>query len=211
MKKKLFISIIGIMLISLLGLFSCQEECGPFPNKFKVVALNWCLFKVVYSDTAGSTISFIENDSVPYNQYAIWIFPGQETYFAHNPNIRNFSLIPGAYACSPKEPETDEKIDSIRIESSKDFDVNHPPGSDLSDLFDVEVLDFVNGINYEKFDLQDYVKTNPFVPKEMMLILREQPDATTDYEFTVKYYQNGIDDNDYFEFTTPPIVLITNK
>jgi hypothetical protein len=103
-------------------------------------------------------------------------------------------------------PQTDEKIDSIAIIAAKDFDTAHPAGSDLSDLFDVIILDYASNIYFEKYALGDYLKTNPFVPNELVLILTEQPDSTTDFNFLVRYYQDGID-YDYFDFLTDKIVI----
>jgi hypothetical protein len=40
----------------------------------------------------------------------------------------------------------------------------------------------------------------------MVLILKGPPELTEGFEFTVKYYQDGID-YDYFEFDTPRIVI----
>lgn len=209
MRNKLMILLGGFLIFILFGLFSCEDKCGPFPNKFKIIGLDWVNFKAIYSDTADTRLllSDIENDSVNYNEYSVLIVPRQETYFAQNARKNNFSLIQSAYACSPVIPTTDEKIDSIVILSESDFKLNYSSGKDLSDLFDVVVLDHANGIYHEKYNLKDYLATNPNVPSELTLILKEQPDLTTDFEFLVKYYQKGIDDNDFFEFTTNKIVI----
>ena len=208
MKNKLLILLGGFSIIFLIGIFSC-DKCGPFPNKFKIITLDWFNYKAIYSDTASTRLilSEIANDTVEFNMYSIFIKPRQETYFAQNINKWSFSLINSAYACSPGIPQTDEKIDSIVITSTKDFDINHPSGIGLSDLFDIIVLDDANGIYYKKYTLNDYIETNPYVPSELVLILKKQPDLTTDFEFLVKYYQNGID-YDYFDFLTNKIVII---
>ena len=130
----------------------------------------------------------------------------QETYFAQNTNHRTFGLVKAAYACSPVEPKTDEKIESIVLTSTKDFNANYPSGSDLSELFDIVVVDHSNYIDDRKYSLTDYIESSPFIPNELILILREKPQLTTDFEFLVKFYQDGID-NDYFEFSTNSIVI----
>lgn len=211
MKQKVILIFTGSFFLFVIGLVSCENECGPFPNKFKIIGLDWYTYKATYSETSVPMLilSDIENDSVVYNQYSILIAPIQETYFAQNFNNWNFNLIKTAYACSPLIPETDEKIDSIVIKSTKDFNENYPSGSDLADLFNVIVRDLANNIYYEKFSLKDYLGTNPSIPNELTLILREQPDLVTDFEFLVKYYQDGID-HDYFEFTTNKIVIKRN-
>ena len=207
MKNKLFILLGGFWILFLIGNFSC-DTCGPFPNKFKMIGLDWFNYKAIYSDTASTRLKLLEiaNDTVDFNMYSIDIKPKQETYFAQHSSRWSFSLINSAYACDPAIPQTDEKIDSIVITSAKDFDINHPSGIDLSDVFDVVVLDDANGIYFEKYTLDDYLDTNPYVPNELVLILNKQPDLTTDFQFLVKYYQNGID-YDYFEFLTGKIVI----
>ena len=209
MRNRLLILFSGFLILILIGLFSCDDKCGPFPNKFKTVGLDWVNYKAIYSDTTDIRLllSDIENDSVNYSEYSILIVPRNETYFAQNAQKWSFSLIQSAYACSPVIPTTDEKIDSIIILSESDFSINHLSGKDLSNLFDAVVLDNANGIYYEKYKLNDYLATNPSVPSELTLILREQPDLTTDFEFLVKYYQKGIEENDLFEFTTDKIVI----
>lgn len=173
-----------------------------------MIGLDWHNYQAIYSDTASTRLKLLEiaNDTVDFNMYSIDIIPRQETYFAQNMNKWSFSLINSAYACDPGLPQTDERIDSIVITSTKDFDNNHPSGAELSDLFDIIVLDYANGIYYEKYTLNDYVETNPYVPNELVLILNKQPDLITDFQFLVKYYQNGID-YDYFEFSTDKIVI----
>ncbi len=213
MRSKLLILLGGFVFLILFGLFSCEDKCGPFPNKFKIVGLDWVNFKAIYSDTADTRLllSDIENDSVKYSEYSILIVPRQETYFAQIASKWNICLIQSAYACSPVIPTTDEKIDSIVILSESDFKLNYPAGKDLSDMFDVVVLDHAIGIYHEKYDLRDYLASNPNVPSKLTLILKEQPDLTTDFEFLVRYYQNGIDENDFFEFTTNKIVIKRNE
>jgi hypothetical protein len=212
MKKKQLIFISGFFIIILLGLFSCEEKCGPFPNKFKVVGLYWKNYQATYSDTAGGVLlGHIENNSVIYNKYSIFITPDQETYFAQNARKLTFNLIQSAYACSPLIPTTDEKIDSIVILSGSDFNANYLSGKDLSVLFDVVVFDRAKGIYYEKYNLKDYWASNPYVPTDLTLILKEQPAVTTDFIFQVKYYQKGVDGNDFFEFTTDKIEIRRNE
>lgn len=211
MRQKIILIFSAYFTILIIGLIACDEinDCGPFPNKFKVVGLDWVNYKAIYSDTADTklVLSYIDNDSEIFNEYSIFIAPRQETYFAQNSMDWNFSLIQSAYACSPVIPTTDEKIDSVVILSQKDFDANHPAGTDLSDLFEIVVLDNANGIYYEKFEMENYLSTNPTVPNELTMILKHQPDITTDFVFSIKYYQKGIDDNDFFEFTTNKIII----
>lgn len=210
MKNKLFVLLIGFLFTFFLGLISCEDDnCGPFANKFKTVDLDWRTLKAVYSDTAASKLILteIENDSVYYELYSISIFPLTESYFAQNTNNWSFNLIQSAYACTPPIPSTDEKIDSIIIVSETDFDINHPAGTDLSGLFDIVLSDYSQDLRQERFSLDDFLTTNGIVPSELSLILNGQPDETSEFEFLVKYFQDGVDDNDYFEYMTDKVTI----
>ena len=83
MKNKLFILLGGFWILFLIGNFSC-DTCGPFPNKFKMIGLDWFNYKAIYSDTASTRLKLLEiaNDTVDFNMYSIDIKPKQETYFA---------------------------------------------------------------------------------------------------------------------------------
>jgi len=200
----------GSLFMLVVGLFSCGPNCGPFPNKFKVVGLEWGNKKAIYDVTTVNKLmlSQIENGSVDYNHYAINIHPLIETYFGQTTDKWNFSLIQSAYACDPPPLTTDLILDSILIVSEKDYNLNHLSGTDLSDLFDIVIRDDANNIWFEKYDLDDYIATHPNVPTYLTLILKEPPGMTSDFEFLVKYYQHGLGTKDYFEFTTNKIVII---
>lgn len=209
MGKRLVLIFIGYVFLFVTGVASCGiDNCGSFPNRFKTVGVDWFNYSATYSDSSETRLILnpIENDSVDYDRYSILIMLRQETYFAENSHHGSFSLVTTAYACSPVAPKTDEKIDGIVITSTKDFDVNYPSGSDLSELFNVVVVDHSENVDDRNYSLADYMESNPFVPSELTLILREQPQLTTDFEFLVRLYLDGID-NDYFEFSTNSIVI----
>ncbi len=174
---------------------------------FKVKGLEWFNYEALYSDTAVHKLVLSDmGDSVDYQLYSIYIRPIQETYFTENTKSWNFDFIQSAYACEPVTPQTDETIDSISITSTKDYNLSHPAGTNLSDLFDIVVLDEANFIHYERFQLQDYVQWKPEVPNILILFLREPPLNTTEFTFEVKYYQDGID-NDFFKLVTNTVVI----
>ncbi len=189
-----------------LAIFSCID-CGPFHDKYKMKGFEWFNYQATYSDSTAQKLIVTElGDSVEYRLYSIYIRPIQEYYFSQNSMIRDFDLISSAYACDPVPPNTDEIIDSIKITSGKDFDVSHPAGTDLSDIFDIVVLDEANYIYYKRFQLQEYLLTNPEVPAIMALFLRTPPATTDEFSFEVKYYQDGID-IDFLKFVTDAVVI----
>lgn len=210
MKKSIVVILVGYVIVVILGLLSCEEErdCGPFPDKFKLKALSWKIYKAVYSEESEEKLllSEIENDTVDYNKFSIFITPIKDTYFSMVEKRFSFNLINCAYACSPIDPVTEERIDSIKITCNENFNENYPIGKDISGLFDVIVLDKISSLYYSKLLLSEYVNERPLVPDEITLMLNSPPDSTTDFEFTIQYYQDGID-LDYFEFKTDKVVI----
>jgi len=208
MKTKLLVNLVGGFLFLMAGLISC-EKCGPFAGKFKVVGLDFSTQNAEYSETAERklTLSLVEkNDTISYNLFSILINPEIEGIFSLHQKMPKFDLVSTAYACSPPIPTTDERIDSILITTNKYFDEQHPAGTNLSGLFDVVVFDEVNNIFYERFKLKDYVSTKPSVPGLLVLVLNNPPAKSEAFEFTVEYYQDGVD-FDFFEFKTQEVFI----
>ncbi len=207
MRNKILLIVSIYFIILILGLVSC-EKCGPFPSNYKVIGMESYLSNLVYSDTTEQDymLKQITNDTVDYSSYSILLIPETETYFASK-NLYSFSLITSAYACSPVIPTSDEKIDSIQIITNSDFDNTHPSGSNLADIFDVIINDYENGINNQRYQLQDYTDSKPYVSSEIILLLKNAPNETKEFEFTIKYYQDGIS-YDYFELIADAVVIM---
>ena len=210
MKKKIKFLIISYTLILFLGIISCGDDCGPFPDSLKVNSLDWKTYKINHSGVTGTYLELLEinENSVLFNEYSIKITPEKESYFSLRSEFNSFSLINSAYACDPVPPETTNKIENIEISSNIDFNLEYLKNKNLTSLFNIIILDNEKDIYYEKFDLKEYLLSNPKVPTEMILILKEPPLNTSDFEFTIKFNQDG-KDNDYFEFTTNPIEIRT--
>jgi hypothetical protein len=203
MKIKIFTLFIGYFLLTVItGLMSC-DDCGPFPDKFKVTSIDWNTYKVTFTPD-NLTLSEIIN-GVSFNQLGIYLKPKTQTYFSFEKS--NYTLITGLYACDPLIPTTDDRIINIEITANKDFSDDYPLGTDLSALFDIVISDWHTNISTEKYDLKEYLQTNPFVSQEMTLILKYAPQTTDEYKFTIKYYQDGVD-LDYSEYTTDDIMVI---
>ena len=119
--------------------------------------------------------------------------------------IQGFNFINTAYACSPKPPTTDDKITNIEIFSDNDFNADNLSGANLAALFDVTVFEEFSS-NSVKYDLNEYIATEPTVPRDLHLTLKKPPTSTSSHAFQVKYYQNGKDLND-FKFTTDSVEI----
>lgn len=207
MKKKIKFFITSYIIFLCFGIISC-EDCGPFPDSFKVTDLEWKTYEGIYTETPNNdlNLSEITQNSVLYNKFSIFIEPRKETYFSVINKTNSINLISSAYACDPVPPKTNDNIENIEIFTNKDFNSNHLIGENLAEIFDVIIYDSENEIYYEKYDLLTYLISKPKVPTEMTLILKDSPIETSDFKFTVKYYQNGKDIN-YREFETNSIEI----
>ena len=208
MKNKIKFFIISYFIFLCFGVVSCEDDCGPFPDSLKVINLDWKIYEGIFIETSnnGLNLSEITENSVLYDTFSIFIEPQKETYFSVINKINSINLISSAYACSPIPPKTNDNIENIEIFANKEFNTNHPIGENLAKIFDIIIFDSENDLYYEKFDLETYLITKPKVPNEMTLILKDSPIETSDFKFTVKYYQNGKDIN-YLEFETNSIEI----
>lgn len=203
MKKKLIAILSLFLIIHILSIVSCID-CGPFPDKYKVKGLNFSVVKVEnlnFESEIPILHETIENDTISYENFGINISPIINHYFSLNYNV-SFNLIKSAYACSPTKPTTDETIENIKIISHISFDEDHKENSDISEYFDIITLDIEGGQSLKKYNLLQYLSKKPEISEtEFTLILNTQPKEKNLFSFTIKYYQNGID-NDYFEYET---------
>lgn len=208
MKNKIKFFITSYFIFLCFGVVSCEDDCGPFPDSLKVINLDWKIYEGIFIETSnnGLNLSEITENSVLYDTFSIFIEPQKETYFSVINKINSINLISSAYACSPIPPKTNDNIENIEIFANKEFNTNHPIGENLAKIFDIIIFDSENDLYYEKFDLETYLITKPKVPNEMTLILKDSPIETSDFKFTVKYYQNGKDIN-YLEFETNSIEI----
>tara|TARA_B100000809_G_scaffold63586_1_gene60301 strand:+ start:218 stop:850 length:633 start_codon:yes stop_codon:yes gene_type:complete len=207
MKKEIKFFIRSYVIILFLGIISCEyEDCGPFPNKFKLNSFNSeTLSLEILNENYQIKLSDIENNSVLFSEFSIRLSAESESYYASN-RIMKTSFILSSYACSPVLPKTDERITNIEIFANNDFNSVNIAGNNINHLFDVLVLDFFNSFPYNKFDLKEYINSNPSPAKELIFILKEGPEQTSNFEFEIKYYQNGVDLNNY-NFVTNEIEI----
>lgn len=122
------------------------------------------------------------NDSILYSNLIITLsFSGQ--HYTKVP--KSFDLFPSAYACSPVEPYTEERITDIIITSDVDFDETHPAGSDLKDYF--EVYPYLSG---NAATVSEYLNREPNI-ENVQLHLNTAPDDTKNITFTITYHFEG--------------------
>jgi hypothetical protein len=198
-RKVCVVFVIYFLMTVTTGLISC---CGPFPDKFKVISIEWRTYKVTLT---SDNISFSEiSNIVAFNELGIYLKPKIQSFYSHLKRNNNF--ITGLYACSENVLTTNDRITNIRITADKNFSNDYPSGDDLSDLFDIVIKDLSYNKVIERFDLREYIQTTPIVPSEMTLILKNAPDTIDEYQFTIQYFQEGVDLH-YAEFTSNKIMI----
>ncbi len=203
------------------GIISSCDECNPSPDKFKISSLNSEMLQInilneIYKTESLEVVMYkiklseIESKNVSYKEYSIRMSAEMKTYFAYKGITLKNIFIERSYACSPATPTTDEKITNIEIFANKDYNSSNKAGQNISHLFDVLVLDYNNSsLYYTKFDLKEYINSNPIIADELIFILKEAPENTSNYKFEIKYYQDGIDLNSY-NFETNEIEIRKN-
>ena len=198
------------LLILLFTFAACDTtgDCGPFADKFKTTNFVSEIRKVELGDSpiSGPTLLLVEDDTLSYDEFGILMTPIIETYFSSAERSRPLVLIPPAYACSPSPPSSDEVIRDMQIYSSEAFDGEHSVGENLADLFDIVVLDRTAGVYRQRFDLKDFLSRAPNAVDEIILVLDSRPQTTTEFEFEVKYFQEG-EGLTYYEYKTEAVVL----
>ncbi|MFK8056073.1 MAG: hypothetical protein AB8F78_08145 [Saprospiraceae bacterium] len=205
MNKKILYILATYALLVFAGMTSCDNCDDDFnSSKFKTTDISSKLQYVSYVGSSFDELDFddLELDTVSFDRLAIRLKFEQVDYGINSPF--RFNLIQSAYACDPAPPTTDERLDSIVIKSTIDFNAQLPAGSNLSQLFDVVV--YSNDNYNERFDLNEYLSTMPAGPNWLILLLKEQPAETGAFSFDIAYHQDGID-NDLFEFTTESVVI----
>lgn len=192
------------ILIALIGLISCDPfDCGgPYPDKFKSVDMGAQSFRYHFADTFGFCFEKLEysSDTIDFYNWGINMTSEIEYYYSMivKPNL-NFP-IGYAYACDPAPAQPSETIVSFKICCNKDFDQNHPAGTDLSDIFDAVIpLTFLPsaykncGNKKELQNLDMFFKENPFLFKYLDIVLNSPPAKSDSYTFIIEYIQDGVD------------------
>ena len=196
-------------------LLSCEEfnphPCGPFNNKYISTGMEINTLRIIFYDSLPIRFEFDHvgiSDTVPYGRLALRLMPVKQFYRTSAlPCGHTFSIFNQAYACSPPIPGSDEKIDSIMITSTSDFDQSHKSGKDLADLFDVAAVDRATGSNYYRMSLTDYLELHPTTKDELIFFLREPPEKTGDFVFKIRYKRTlGPDQREFFVESTNVVI-----
>lgn len=209
-KKTVFcyFSIIGIFILLTVSCEIIDPGCGPFTNNsYKVTNFETSLKQVVFTDPISQnvTLSSLENDTLDFDELAILMVPDMESYTVQAKHKLNFSFSETAYACSPPIPSSEDKITDIQIFSNKNYSNEFSSQENISELFDI-VVKYPNRGN-QRFRLNEFLAAKPEAPTEIILLPNTAPSSTNSFQFTVKYFQDGLE-LDKYEFTTDSIVIV---
>ena len=206
MKRKILIVFSGFAVMVILSIISCDnfiEKCGPFDNKFYVTDLYWDEIEGIYEN--GYIVDSAINRRVAFDKYAIHAYAHIYTYTASDYK-KSVGFFNEAYACEPVIPTTDDKITDIQIYCTNDFNTGHPQGTNLADLFNIVIFEQNSSQNYTLYPLDEFLLEEQFASHEFYLMLNVPPDSEGEYQFTVKYYQDG-GKMEYAEYISNPVTI----
>ena len=190
MKTKLKHFVVFYLVFLVIGV-ACDDNCGPFDDKYAVTGLVW-------------EIPVGQDDSVNYQNFYIYVRP-EAAFFTPVRATSSLNIISKSYACDPVPPETDDLLLNIEITANRDFNAQYPQGENLVDLFDVNV-NYYRTNDYNQLPLSEFLSVSRRFPDAMTMRLREAPDTGEPFVFTLKFYIDGTD-LDYYEFNTDSFTL----
>lgn len=216
MKRSLAFALLFGFLISF-SACDAGTQCGPFDSRFVTTDFTSGAFEFELDDSLRldpnvlppPELSPVGEDTLSHSDFSIQMRADIETFASRRERGMSFSLVSSAYACSPALPTSEEVIEDIQIYSDEDFNDDYAAGDNLAELFDILVPIRVDAVAYHKFDLNDFLSTNPNPTGEIILLLKEPPQTVSDLQFTVQYTQQS-EALDYYEFETSPVVLKPN-
>ncbi len=190
--KKQFKFFLGFYVAFLIFGAACnsliEDDCGPFPDKYNITSLDW--------DSSAT------NNPILFSDLEIKIHTVGDFFFSQR---SSFNLFTPTYACSPIPAETDDLLLNLEITSGADYNPMYTQGTNLIDLFDVEVFYSREG-NSETFSLVEFLSMDRKFPDRMILKLNTPPAANGDFSFVFKFTIDGAE-LDYFEFNTDAFQL----
>lgn len=164
-----------IFVLLLVLAFSCEND--DYSIKYQFTGLS-----ADHLSNVGSIPELCGCDSIPDNAYGIrlYLYPEIVSVGEANPDAHDYP------------PINVNRIDSIAITSDKDFDLNHPAGSSLTELFyyfnngyfytqPAEPTPYIN--NYYDIDF----KNNP-VPSHADFLLSVPAGSTEPHSFYIEIF-----------------------
>lgn len=182
-----------------------EDDCGPFKLRFDIYGISSS--SIVSSPWGIGDIffGFLENDSnsiVAYDSFGIVVdmlflsgLSDSRNSFRANPFITN------AYACSPGQPYSDERISNINIFSTSDYDSAHPAGDTLTDLI---LVDYLPKLHIVAQDLSVFLDTMPSAKQQFAFFLKSPPDSLRVHRFIIQYQQTN---GEFYSLISNPVFI----
>lgn len=202
----IYLSLIGVFVLLTISCDLTIDDCGPFPDRFKTTGFESDLKKVAFPDSSANSIQLtpVNSDTISFDEFAIQMIPDAQSYIAQAQRKLNFSIWSKAYACSPPILISDETVTDIQIFSDINYSNGFSSQDNIASLFDIIV--YYDRKGYQRFSFSEFISSKPEVPAEIILLPNAAPSATNSFQFTVKYFQKGLEMDEY-EFTTESIVI----
>jgi hypothetical protein len=206
MKNKILLLFLGYCFVLLFSAVSCIRCKSGKVADYKI---NGIILKLsdakLQTDSAKNWIfNNIEDSMVNFKNYAIQIIPNIVQLSATTNKIPSFSILPQAFACSPREGQILDRIENIKITCNKDFDELHPAGTDLKMLF-VVLADAPYSSSTEIISMSEFLTMKKMYEK-FYFLLKSPPSNSDDFEFRVELFVDGID-YDYYDLKTKKVYL----
>ena len=209
LRRPLAFALLGL-LFSFVACDPVGEGCGPFKETPKTTGFTTATYRIGNADSLDTepVLAPIESDTLASGELSIQMILIKEAYSSASKAEKRKAIrfVSAAYACSPA---LGERVQDIQIYSDHAFNSEYAAGDNLAALFDVIVRYRVSPDSYFRFDLNDFLSGAPGDVSELVFVLKAAPQATSGFQFTVRYFQEG-GELDYYEFKTAPVVLRTD-
>lgn len=182
--------------LSACGGNSSTDDCKSSPREYSVTQYQGSSLEYPTPLNQATTTTIhtpiATNAVVPWQQFAIKLTADVQTYYVQLPTI---SLFTTANACSPSPGNARQNLSKISITSSRDFNAQHPAGTELASVFTALYQPFSS--------LVDIPVDSLHAPRELVIFLREAPnEGTQNFQVTIT-----LSDTRSFRFTTGDIYL----
>lgn len=207
--KYLAIFILTIIL-TIGGCSIISSDCDDVNDSYYISDFNRSLKSITYNteNDINYTLNEITEDEISSEKYAIYIDPVENYYNSRASNKLRIGGPSIAFACSPKVPTTDGLIEDIIITSDEDFNEEFPADSDLTEIFDI--ISFREGQANQIQSLSEFLESPKMVPNEIILVLNQAPDSTTNLSFWVALELKNIGYR-YFSFKTKYVSVVPSE
>ena len=160
-----------IVIISLFQIYILMS-CFPFGKCPDIICADITSFSVNNIDNTGEFPILQQNTKIPAKAYAVKLNFSTKEEVCLNTEYNSWLSSNNVYALSCESPHLINPIEKISIYSTKDFDINHPAGIELNDLFiNIENDYFLESEIINNLDIFFYLDNIPEIEQEAKFIV----------------------------------------